>query len=146
MTTNVPAITATANAGCSALPRTGAAPDADQQHAGAPPDRVTNTTNRFPALLTLGAVTAAQLVPGVVEAEGLAGTATAAAIGIRAVIANPAVAALAGAGTAALGHYAVSLAHDATAGTAPFKAFAEVGKTLDTAIRASLGIPPSGTP
>jgi hypothetical protein len=143
MNTIVPPTGTVSNGACGAPAK--AAPASVPPSSNAPGDGVA-ATNRLPALLTIGAVTAAQLVPGVVEGEGLAGVASAAAIGVRAATANPAVAAFAGASSAALGHYALSLAHDATASTQPFKAIGDAGKALDASIRASLGIPPSGSP
>jgi hypothetical protein len=110
--------------------------------AGGAPDRVALQANPMPALL-LGAAAAAQLVPGVVEAEGATGAATAIGTGLRAALANPGAKAIVAAGAGAAGGYARSLLHDATAGQAAFKAAAHFGHALDASVHSALGIPQS---
>ena len=106
-------------------------------------DRVAHQGNQLPALLTLGAATAAQLVPGVVEAEGAAGIATAVGIGVRAAAANPVVSFAGGVAVSAIGNYAKTLVHDAAAHQPSFAALSAAGHSLDGDIRGALGIPPS---
>ncbi|MGD0471709.1 MAG: hypothetical protein ABSB70_00630 [Candidatus Velthaea sp.] len=127
----------------------GAAPNAAQTlrktnpaapvSSGSPPDRVALQSKPMPALL-IGAAAAAQLVPGVVEAEGATGAASAIGVAVRAATANPAARTLIAAGAGAAGSYAKSLLHDATAGQPAFKALANAGHAIDASIRTGLGI------
>ena len=107
---------------------------------GSAPDRIARQSNPLPALL-LGATAAAQLVPGVVEAEGATGAATAIGIVVRAVAANPVAKAVLATAGGALGTYARSLVHDATAGQPAFKSVNDFGQALDASVHSSLGIP-----
>jgi hypothetical protein len=96
----------------------------------------------LPALL-LGAAAAAQLVPGVIEAEGATGAATAIGIAVRSAIANPVAKALMAAGAGAAGSYAKSLVHDAAAGQPAFTSITGFGHALDVSVHTGLGIPQS---
>ena len=95
-------------------------------------------------MLLAGAALAAQLVPGVIEAEGATGAASALGIAVRAATASPAAKACIAAGAGAAGSYARSLIHDAAAGQPAFKAVTDIGSALDASVRMTFGIPPSG--
>jgi hypothetical protein len=95
-------------------------------------------------MLLAGAALAAQLVPGVIEAEGATGAASALGIAVRAATASPAAKACIAAGAGAAGSYARSLLHDAAAGQPAFKAVTDIGSALDASVRTTFGIPPSG--
>jgi len=118
-----------------------AAANATAATAASAPDRIALQNNRLAGLLSVGAVTAAQLVPGVVEAEGATGAATAIGIGVRAAAANPAVKALLAASAGAAGSYVKSLVHDASAGQPAFRGVTDFGNSLNAFVHASLGIP-----
>jgi hypothetical protein len=109
---------------------------------GIPPDRIARQGSPLPALL-LGATAAAQLVPGVIEAEGTTGAATAIGIAVRSATANPVAKALMATSAGAIGSYARSLVHDAAAGQPAFKSIGDLGHSLDVSIRTSFGIPQS---
>jgi hypothetical protein len=109
---------------------------------GSAPDRVAPQGSPLPALL-LGATAAAQLVPGVIEAEGASGAATALAIAVRSATASPAARAIVAAAAGAAGSYARSLVHDATAGQPALRPIVTFGHALDTSVHTSLGIPQS---
>jgi hypothetical protein len=139
---NVPSVFgAVSSAQQAAQKMTGGAPP-PATNAGSPADRIVLQGSPLPALL-IGATVAAQLVPGVIEAEGATGAATAIGIAVRAATANPAAKALVAAGAGAAGTYVKSLMHDATAGQPVFTAVSSFGHAVDASVRAGLGIPPS---
>ncbi len=113
--------------------------------ATAPPaaaDGVAATTTTAP-LLTIAATALAQLIPGVVEAEGATAIVTAIGIGTRAALEKPALAIAAGAlGSTAFG-YAKSLVHDAFVATPALKPVADAAAGLNADVHAGLGIPQS---
>jgi len=109
---------------------------------GSAPDRVATQGSRLPALL-FGATAAAQLVPGVIEAEGASGAATALAIAVRSAAASPVAKTLIAAAAGAMGSYARSLVHDAAAGQPALRPIADFGRALDACVHRSLGIPQS---
>ena len=95
-------------------------------------------------LLTIAATGLAQIIPGVVEAEGATAIATAIGIGARAALEKPVLAIAAGAlGTTAFG-YAKSLVHDAFAATPGLQPLAHAANSLNADIHAGLGIPLDG--
>jgi hypothetical protein len=105
-------------------------------------DRIAlQNNNRLAGLLTVGAVSALQLVPGVVEAEGATGAATTIGIGVRAAAANPVVKAVLAAGAGAAGSYLKSLVHDAATGQPALQGIADFRDSFNALVHVSLGIP-----
>ena len=107
------------------------------------PDRVAGTMNPTAPLLTIAAVSLAQLIPGVPELEGGMATVNTIGIAARAAMTNPAVGVAVGiAGTEALG-YAKGLLHDAFSSQPAMKSLSSAAAELDKGLRTGLGIPPT---
>jgi hypothetical protein len=138
----IPPISAAAPGAQRAAQTIAGAAQAGMPSTGSAPDRVAPQGSPLPALL-LGATVAAQFVPGVIEAEGASGAATAAAIAVRSATASPVAKTLIAAAAGAAGSYARSLVHDAAAGQPALRPIADFGRALDTCVHTSLGIPQS---
>jgi hypothetical protein len=139
---SIPSISGAAPSAQQAPQKLSGPPHAATSTTGSAPDRIARQDNPLPALL-LGATAAAQLVPGVMEAEGATGAATAIGIAVRSATASPVAKGLIAFAGGAAGSYVRSLVHDATAGQPAFKSISDFGHALDSSLRTSLGVPQS---
>jgi hypothetical protein len=111
--------------------------------AGAPPDRVALAEDGGAPLLTAGVAAAAlaQVIPGVVEAEGLTGALTAVTIGARAFAAGNVGKTVVPMMSGALGAYGKTLFDDATAHQPAMQLVHEAATAVDGFVHQTLGIP-----